>query len=59
MSDNPGPENSRWHLAQDMFLEALEAAMRFPGVFLKTTVSGGGYIFVDMCIMHVMRTNSH
>lgn len=40
MSDNPGPENSRWHLAQDMFLMALEAAMRFPGVFLKTTVSG-------------------
>ena len=50
MSDNPGPENSRWHLAQDMFLEALEAAMRFPGVFLKTTVSDGGYLFVDMYI---------
>ena len=48
MSDNPGPENSRWHLAQDMFLKALEAAMRFPGVFLKTTVSDGGYLFVDM-----------
>ena len=44
MSDDPGPENSRWHLAQDMFLEALEAAMRFPGVFLKTTVSDGGYL---------------
>ena len=39
MSEDPGPENSRWHLAQDMFLQALEAAMRFHGVFLKTTVS--------------------
>lgn len=39
MSADPGPENSRWHLAQGAFLEALEAAMRYPGVFLKTTVS--------------------
>lgn len=39
MAKDPGPENSRWHLAQGAFLDALEAAMRYPGVFLKTTVS--------------------
>ncbi len=38
MAKDAGPENSRWHLAQGAFLDALEAAMRFPGVFLKTTV---------------------
>lgn len=40
MAKDPGPENSRWHLAQGAFLDALEAAMRYPGVFLKTTVRG-------------------
>jgi len=39
MPPDPGPENSRWHIAQGEFLDALEAAMRYPGVFLKTTVS--------------------
>jgi hypothetical protein len=34
-----GPANSRWHIAQGALLDALEAAMRYPGVFLKTTVS--------------------
>ena len=39
MSDDPSPDNSRWHIAQVAFLDALECAMKYPGVFLKTTVS--------------------
>lgn len=57
MSDDPGPENSRWHLAQGAFLEALEAAMRYPGVFLKTTVSGSllkcGKMTKVLCIYYM------
>jgi hypothetical protein len=49
MSENPSPENSRWHIAQVAFLDAIESAMRFPGVFLKTTVS--------VCVIHCACVN--
>ena len=49
MSENPSPENSRWHIAQVAFLDAIESAMRFPDVFLKTTVS--------VCVIHCACVN--
>ncbi|KAL7491331.1 hypothetical protein ACHAWT_000733 [Skeletonema menzelii] len=50
MSADPGPENSRWHLAQGAFLEALEAAMRYPGVFLKTTGMDHRNLLCKVCL---------
>lgn len=35
-SPNPSPTNSRWHLGRQALLDAIESAMKFPGVFLKT-----------------------
>lgn len=39
MSSRPGPTTSRWHLAQQHFLEAIKAAMEQEAIFLK--VKGG------------------
>lgn len=34
---NPSQTNNHWYLAQTHFLDALQSAMKCPGVFLKTT----------------------
>mmetsp|Transcript_21970 Transcript_21970/g.32539 ORF Transcript_21970/g.32539 Transcript_21970/m.32539 type:complete len:539 (+) Transcript_21970:60-1676(+) len=50
MPPDPGPENSRWHIAQGAFLDALEAAMRYPGVFLKTTGMDHRNLLCKVCL---------
>jgi hypothetical protein len=59
MPPDAGPDNSRWHIAQGTFLDALETAMRYPGVFLKTTVSKMSIIYqMKLLLCNIMCTSN-